>query len=61
MNHTYGRFQYTTDSGNSGELYLPDGAHIHYTRISADGLPWNQAVYENQVAPTPFTNRASPG
>lgn len=54
MTHAYGLFQYTTNSFNTGDLVLPDGARIHYVRISADGLPWSSTVFECQSAPTAF-------
>jgi RHS repeat-associated protein len=54
MTHAYGLFQYTTNQFNDGDLILPDGAPIHYVRISADGLPWPQTVFECQGSPTAF-------
>jgi len=54
MTHAYGLFQYSTNQFNDGDLILPDGGRIHYTRISDPALPWFSTVMECQAGPTAF-------
>jgi len=44
---------WSTDNYNSAELILPDGARVHYQRISP-GTGFTDAVYEAKTTPSPF-------
>jgi RHS repeat-associated protein len=44
---------WSTNNYQSAELILPDGARVHYQRISP-GNGYTDAVYEAQTTPTPF-------
>lgn len=44
---------WSTNNYQSAELILPDGARVHYQRISP-GTDFTDAVYEAQTTPTPF-------
>jgi RHS repeat-associated protein len=54
MTHPYGLYQYTTNQFNDGDLIFEDGGRVHFVRISADGLPGLQTVFECQAGPTAF-------
>ena len=54
MMHAYTLFQHSEHQFDEADLIEPDGAKIHYVRISADGLPWYATVLESQAAPNAF-------
>ena len=54
MTHAYAIFQFSELYWEEADLILPDGGKIHYVRISQQGLPWYQTVFEHTASPTAF-------
>ena len=54
MTHNFGLFQWSGNDFVEGDLILPDGGRIHFTRISDPNGSWQSTVMENQSAPTAF-------
>ena len=54
MTHAYTIFQFSELYWEEADLILPDGGKIHYVRISQQGLPWYQTVFEHTASPTAF-------
>jgi YD repeat-containing protein len=54
MTHGFAIFQHSELQWEEADLILPDGGKVHYVRISAAGLPWNQTVFEHTATPTAF-------
>ena len=54
MTHAYAIFQFSELYWEEADLILPDGRKIHYVRISQQGLPRDQTVFEHTASPTAF-------
>jgi YD repeat-containing protein len=54
MSHTFGLFEHSEQWPVQADLYLPDGAKIHFDRISDPSLPTEQTVFEHATTPTGF-------
>src|SRR5947208_9883195 len=54
MTHGYGLFQWSGNQFAEGDLILPDGGRIHFTRISDPNGAWSTTEMEYQSAPTAF-------
>jgi RHS repeat-associated protein len=52
-NFTYGMFLWSAQQYQQADLILPDGARVHYVRISP-GTGWTDAVFETTSVPGPF-------
>ena len=52
-NHPYGMFLWSARQYEQVDLVLPDGARIHYPRISS-GTGYTDAVFEHTATPTVF-------
>jgi len=52
-NFTYGMFLWSAQQYQQADLILPDGARVHYVRISP-GVTWTDAVFETTSVPGPF-------
>ena len=54
MTHAYAIFQFSELYWEEADLILPDGGKIHYVRVSQQGLPWYQTIFEHTASPTAF-------
>lgn len=54
MMHNYGLYQWSGHQFEDGDLILPDGGRIHFTRISDPSGTWDSTVMEAQQTPTAF-------
>jgi RHS repeat-associated protein len=54
MSHSFGLFERSELWHSEADLYLPDGAKIHFDRISNPSLPTEQTVFEHTATPTAF-------
>jgi len=52
-NFTYGMFLWSAQQYQQADLIMPDGARVHYVRISP-GTGWIDAVFESTSVPGPF-------
>jgi RHS repeat-associated protein len=52
-NWTYGMFLWSANQYQEADLVFPDGAKLHYVRISP-GTSWTDAVFETTASPGPF-------
>jgi hypothetical protein len=54
MSHTFGLFERSESWPAEADLYLPDGAKIHFARVSDPALPTELTVFEHTATPTAF-------
>ncbi|HEX9368777.1 MAG TPA: RHS repeat-associated core domain-containing protein [Vicinamibacterales bacterium] len=54
MSHAFGFFEHSENWHTEADLYLPDGAKIHFVQISDPSLPTEQTVFEHTTTPSVY-------